>query len=307
MSGPLAYLNGHLLPADQAVIPVTDAGFVLGATVSEQLRTFGGRLFRLDDHLFRLRRSLDIVGVELPVTWDELARIADHLASCNHALLDRADDLGLAMLVTPGTYAAFAAARANSTGPTLCLHTYPLPFQRWATDYVGGVSLATTDVRQVPGDCWPAELKCRSRMHYYLADKQAAARQPAARPLLLDSAGCVTETATSNVLIVRQGQIVSPPRERILPGISLAMVHDLATDLGIGFEERDLRTEDLAAADEVLLTSTPSCLLGVTRFNGQSIGNGLPGEVHRRLLATWSDRVGIDIVGQAARFAGRRT
>jgi branched-chain amino acid aminotransferase len=307
MSGPLAYLNGRLIPEDQAVIPVTDAGFVLGATVSEQLRTFGGRLFRLDEHLARLRRSLDIVGVELSVAWDELARIAADLASRNHALLDPADDLGLAMLVTPGTYAAFAMHDSSSTGPTLCLHTYPLPFQRWATDYVGGVSLATTDVRQVPGDCWPAELKCRSRMHYYLADKQAAAREPAARALLLDGAGRVTETATANVLIVRQGQIVSPPREKILPGISLETIRDLAADLGISLEERDLRTEDVAAADEVLLTSTPSCLLGVTRFNGQTIGNGLPGEVHRRLLAAWSDRVGIDIVGQAARFAGRGT
>jgi branched-subunit amino acid aminotransferase/4-amino-4-deoxychorismate lyase len=306
MPGPFAYLNGRLVPADEAVIRVTDAGFVLGATVSEQLRTFGGRLFRLDDHLARLRRSLEIVGVELSVTWDELAQIATDLAGRNHALLDPADDLGLAILVTPGEYAAFAPDGAAPAGPTLCLHTYPLPFGRWAAAYESGVGLRSTEVRQVPGDCWPAELKCRSRMHYYLADKQAAAREPGARALLLDAAGRVTETATANVLIVREGRMVSPPRARILPGISLATVRDLAAELGIGFDEQDLRVEDVATADEVLLCSTPSCLLGVTRFNGRTIGAGAPSDTFRRVLLAWSKRVGIDIAGQAVRFSRRQ-
>jgi branched-subunit amino acid aminotransferase/4-amino-4-deoxychorismate lyase len=307
MSEPWAYLDGAWVPASAAAVSVFDAGFVLGATVAEQLRTFGGRLFHRDDHLDRLAHSLEIIGVELDMPRAELAATAEELVARNHRLLAAGDDLGLSIFVTPGPYTSYLpAGAARPPRPTLGLHTYPLPFHLWAEKYAAGEAVVATDVRQVPDCCWPATLKCRSRMHYYLADRQAAATQPGARALLLDASGCITEASTANLLIFRRDEgLVSPPLSKILHGISLAVAMQLAGELGIATAERDLTPEDVAAADETMLTSTPLCLLPVTRFNGRAIGTGRPGPISGKLLEAWGRLVGLDIAGQARAFARR--
>ena len=307
MSEPIAYFSGSFVKANELVIPVTDAGFVQGVTVAEQLRTFGGKLFRLEIHLERLAHSLEIVGVDLGMPLAEIGRLAEEVTARNHALLDPADDLGLSIFVTPGTYSAYSADQTTS-GPTLGIHTYPLPFHLWHDKYERGQSLVVSSVRQVPTACWPAELKCRSRMHYYLADKEAREREAGARALLLDESGQVVEASTANVLIFVDGQgLVSPPREVILPGVSVGMLEELATALKIPFVHRRLAPADIAAADEVMLCSTSPCVWPVTRLNGQPIRDGRCGPVVKALLDAWSQRVGVDIAAQAARFAARTT
>ena len=204
MREPLAYFDGRWIPASQVAISPTDAGFVQGSTVAEQLRTFGGKIFRLADHLARLRHSLSIIGVDAGMDQEELARIALELVDHNHQLLEDGDDLGLSIFVTPGEYPSYLAEAAASR-PLVCLHTYPLPFRLWAEKYRSGQALRTTAIRQVPACCWPPELKCRSRMHYHLADSQAAAAEPGARALLLDEHDRVSETSTANLLIYTAG------------------------------------------------------------------------------------------------------
>jgi branched-subunit amino acid aminotransferase/4-amino-4-deoxychorismate lyase len=306
MPEPLAFLNGQFIPASSLCVPVYDAGFALGATVTEQLRTVGGRLFRLDDHFARLKHSLEIVEFELPLSIPELAKAAERLAAQNHKPLDPGDDLGLAIFATPGDYPALADGQQS--GPLVAMHTFRLAFDRWAAMYESGCRLVTTPIEQVPRECWPAELKCRSRMHYYLADLAAHKQDPRARAILLDRRGYVAETATANVLAYRRGEgLVSPPRDTILPGISLMFARELSESLGIGYVERDLRIEDLLSADEVLLTSTPNCLLPVAGVNGKPIGDGSPGQVFRKLLGAWNEAVGLDVAAQAKRFARRST
>lgn len=306
MHEPRAYLNGRWLPASRAAIMHFDAGFVLGATVSEQLRTFAGQLFRLDEHLDRLFNSLELVGINPGLSRQELAATATQLASMNHALLAAGDDLGLTIFVTPGPYATLAPA--NAGGPVVGLHTYPLPFRIWSEKYSHGEHLVVTDVQQVPDRCWPRHLKCRSRMHYFLADQRARQLDPEARAVLLDERGCLTETASANLLVYRRDEgLISPPLAEILPGISRAMVLELAAKLGLRTSERGLSPEDAAGADEILLTSTPSCLLPVTRFQGQAIGTGRPGEVYHRLLDAWGQAVKVDIAAQAIDHAMRPT
>lgn len=305
MREPVAFLNGRWIPASAAAVPVGDAGFVLGAAIAEQLRTFAGKLFRLDDHLARLAHSLEIVGLDPGMTPDQFAQVAQEIVARNRPLLAPGDDLGLSVFVTPGDYPAYALP--GPTRSTACLHTYPLPFRLWAKKYREGQALVTTDIEQVPPHCWPAGLKCRSRMHYYLADKQAAALDPQARALLLDAHGFVTEASTANLLIYNAAEgLASPPSTKILRGISLSVVTELARRLGIQTCHRDLTTDDVASADEVLLTSTPLCLLPVTRLNGRPIGSGKPGPVFRRLLGDWGDMAGVDIAGQAERFSRRK-
>src|SRR5437016_13683129 len=99
---PLAYLNGRYIPLSQVAVGVFDVGFLQGVTVAEQLRTFGGRLFRLDVHLARLAHSLDLIGVDPGVSLSDLGRIATELVEQNRQLIDSADDLGATIFVTPG-------------------------------------------------------------------------------------------------------------------------------------------------------------------------------------------------------------
>lgn len=304
MTQALAYLNGKFIPADRAVVPVWDAGFVLGASVAEQLRTFGGRLFQLDAHLDRLERSLGVVDVALPISRTELVAVAEQVVRHNHGLLAPDSDLGLTIVVTPGPYPTLAPAGHH--GPLLCVTTYELPFERWVEAYRLGQSLVTTSIEQVSPHSWPRHLKCRSRVHYYLADQEAARQEPLAKALLLDSEGYVVETATANVLVYRRDTgIASPPRDTILPGVSLDWVARLAGELNTSFDERPLRPDDLAGADEVWLASTPFCLLPVTRFNGKPIGDGRPGQQWSRFLTHWGQQVGVDILDQAQRRTGR--
>ncbi len=162
--------------------------------------------------------------------------------------------------------------------PTVGVVAYPLEFRLWAHRYEAGVSLVITSIRQVPANCWPPELKCRSRMHYFLADREAHQIEPMSRALLLDQAGFITEASTANVLAYYEKEgLVAPPTADVLPGISLQVVSELAGRLGIAFAHRKMLPDDLARADEAFLTSTPNCILPVTRFNKKPIGGGKPG------------------------------
>jgi branched-chain amino acid aminotransferase len=304
MLEPQAYLNGDWIPDSSATVSVTDAGFVLGVTVAEQLRTFSGKIFRLEDHLDRLEHSLRVIGVDPGLNRRQWIAIACELVERNSPFLTPGDDWGLSIFVTPGIYRTYGPAEHSR--PTVGLHTYPLPFHLWADKYRSGQALVTTPIRQVAGECWPPDVKCRSRMHYYLADRLATEKDPGARAVLLDQQGFVSETTTANVLIYRKDQgLISPPLEKILHGISLAVTIEIADSLGIPCQNRDLTVEDLASADEIIITSTPMCMLPVTRLNGQPISGGRPGEISQKLLADWGKTAGVDIVGQAERFARR--
>jgi branched-subunit amino acid aminotransferase/4-amino-4-deoxychorismate lyase len=304
MLEPQAYLNGEWIPASAAAVSITDAGFILGVTVAEQLRTFSGKVFRLDDHLDRLEHSLQVIGIDPGFDRRQWMAIAFELVERNSQFLTPGDDWGLSIFVTPGIYRTYGPA--ENSRPTVGLHTYPLPFYLWADKYRNGQALVSTPIRQVSKECWPPEVKCRSRMHYYLADKMAAEKDPGARAILLDDEGYVSEASTANVLIYREGHgLFSPPLDKILHGISLAVTFEIAGSLGIPCQYGDITVEDLAAADEIMLTSTPMCLMPVTRFNSKPISGGNPGEISQKLLAAWNKSVGLDIAGQAEHFRQR--
>jgi branched-subunit amino acid aminotransferase/4-amino-4-deoxychorismate lyase len=300
---PIAYLNGDWIAANELCLPVTDVGFVQGVTVAEQLRTFAGTLFQLQPHLDRLDRSLRIVGVSVPGGATSLTEPASELVERNYALLEAGDDLGLCIFVTPGDYSTFADSVAE---PRVAMHTFPVPFRLWANLYDQGQILSVPSVRQVPNSSWPAELKCRSRMHYYLADREAAQKIPAARALILDQQDHVLETSTANIIAYFEGHgLVSPPNDSVLPGISISFLKQVASSLGIGYHERVLSLNDLARADEVYLTSTSPCVLPVVRCDDIVFGTGCPGPVYASLLQEWSNRVDCDIRQQALDFSKR--
>jgi branched-chain amino acid aminotransferase len=298
MSTALAYLNGSWVPNSQLSISVDDIGFMVGATVTERLRTFRGQVFRLLEHLTRLRGSLEIIGLNSQSIADEVGHAVVEFLKRNGSLIDADDDWSIAAFATPGV--------AGTGKLTVCVHGHPLPFRQWAAQFEAGIKVVVSDHRQVPVNCWPAELKCRSRMHYYLADREAANRSPGARAIILDQDGYIAESTTANVLVYREGEgLISPPLEHILGGVSLGVMKELAVVLNVPFSMRPLNVDDFRTSDEAMLTSTSICVLPIVECDGQSIGAGQPGPIFKRLLTAWGNLAGIDVAAQAKRFANR--
>jgi branched-subunit amino acid aminotransferase/4-amino-4-deoxychorismate lyase len=306
MAEMLAYLNGRLVPASQARLAVSDLGFVMGATISEQTRTFGKRLYRLSDHIDRLFNSLAIAGIEIELPKEKLASVSEELVAHNAQSLSPWDDLGLIHFVTAGENAVYGGGQARSE-PTVCAHTYPLPFHLWADKLRNGVRLITPSIRQLPPECYSPQLKCRSRMHYYLAEKEVHAQDPDAIALLLDSQGRVTETSTANFLMVEAGSIVTPPIAYTFSGISRSTLRRLGDSLNLASRERNITLSEISRASEALLSSTGFCLLPATRINGAQVGDGRPGPVFQKLLQAWSQEAGLDIEAQITKAAAART
>ncbi|HEY1376757.1 MAG TPA: aminotransferase class IV [Gemmataceae bacterium] len=326
MTEPLVYLNGQFVPGPPA-IPAGDAGFVFGATVTDRVRTFRGQLFRLDDHLARFRESCHLCRVPLPVSDEELRAAAGRLVSSPHPpgdplrgypaptrgegeeeVLDSSPpsplvgeggrggegkptstpDLALILLATPGPL--------DTGPPTVMMHTFPLPFARYRKLFTEGATLVVPPTQPIPAECIDPRAKVRSRMHWWIAEQQAKEIDPDASALLVDVYSRVTETAAANFLIVKDGTVLTPPRDTVLPGVSLRVVEELCGELGIPFAERPLRLAECQSADEAMLTCTSYCVAGVRRLG--SVELPWPGPVWRRLLAAWSARVGVDIAAQ---------
>jgi branched-subunit amino acid aminotransferase/4-amino-4-deoxychorismate lyase len=305
---PLVYLNGQMVPASIAHLAIYDAGVVQGATVTELTRTFHQKPYKLDEHLDRLFRALRYTRMDIALSKEQLAAISLELVEQNARLLADGDELGLVQFVTAGEYPTYAgmAGRPVRTTPTICVHTFALPFELWARKMQAGLHLVTPSIRHVPPACYDPKMKYRSRMHFYLAEKEAQMVDPEASALLLDLDGNLTETNAANFLLVERGTIVSPTTINTLPGISRDTVIGLAGKLGIPFSERSLQVFNAINADEAFVSSTPYCLMPVTKINRLPIGDGKPGPVFRRLIQAWSLEVGLDIEKQIIAGGKRR-
>jgi branched-subunit amino acid aminotransferase/4-amino-4-deoxychorismate lyase len=298
---PLAYLNGEFLPLRAARIPVWDLGIVQAATVTEAIRTFRHQPYRLDEHLSRLNDSLRAIEVQPRESSAQLQHLLTELTKWNSAPLDERFDLLINLFVTAGESQFHSAGLALNPGrPTVCITTRPLDRSTAARHYREGLSLVIPSVRHIPGAIVDPRIKYRSRLHWYLADQEVHRSDPAAEALLLGLDGFVTETARGNIFVRFGNMLKTPSAETTLAGVSQQVVMELCRSRGVSVERSDMTTEDLADADELMVSSTSACLVPVTRLNGREVGSGRPGDLWRDLISDWSAAVGIDIVAQAS-------
>jgi len=277
MTKPVGYVNGRFVPLANIAIALDDAGFVWGATVTDRLRTFGGRLFRLEAHLARFRQSCHLARVPLSVADADLAEVSRQLVAQDFT----GRELSLVWLATPGQ---------PVSGPTLIAYTRPLDENRIARLHASGARLATA----AAGVAVDPRIKHRSRLNWWVAAADARERDPEAEPLLLDRvSGHVLETPTANVLAVLDGVVTSPMTGTVLPGVSLTVVRELCQAHAIPFAEQALTVGDLGVASEVFLTNTTYCVAGVARLDGRPVP--FPGPILNRLLDAWTERVGTPV------------
>lgn len=294
----IAYFNGRYVAETEVVVPFRDRSFNRGDGCFDMTRTFDGRIFRLEEHVERLYRSLRYLGIDVGLEPKEMMAITEQVVARNEPLRAAAGDWWVAQRVSRGVDAVGDEGWAE-TGPQLIVDCTPLPLRKRAAHFRDGIDVVVPSIRRTP----PSALSPRAKTHNYLnvimADREVKAARPDAWSVLLDENGNLCEGIGSNIFVVRDDRIYTPREQYVLPGVSRRTAMELAARLGIPCEERDLDVYDAVTADEVFLTSTSLCICGVRSVNGRPIGDGrVPGPVTRRLTDAYVALVGSDFVAQ---------
>jgi D-alanine transaminase len=266
----LVYLNGTYLPLNEAKVPVLDRGFLFGDGVYEVIPVYGGRPFRLEEHLRRLDHSLAGIRMVSPLSDGEWAEVF-------RRLIDGPGDQYIYLQVTRGVQPKRDHAIPAEIEPTvfvMCSPIAPIPLD-------GIRAVTVEDIR------W---LRCDIKAITLLSNvllRQDAVDLGAAEAILVRD-GRVTEGAASNIFIVKEGVVITPPKSsEILPGITRDLVLELARAEGIPAEERSFSLEELKAAEEIWMTSSTREVLAVIELDGNPVGSGQPGPVWKRIQSIY--------------------
>ena len=263
----IAYVNGHFSPIEQATISIEDRGFQFGDGVYEVVRTYGGVPFRLHDHLSRLEGSARAVSIPVPLSrteWEALIREGLQRSQYAECLVY----IQLTRGVAPRAHLFPSPAK-----PTVVITFREIPETDGALQRQGVPAVTLSDLR------WArCSIKSLNLLPNVLAKQQA--NDAGALEAILVKDGLVTEGCSSNVCLVRDGNIITPAlSDRLLAGVTRSVVLELARKNGILVDEREVPEEELTRADELFLIGTMIEVLPVSRLNGVPVGDRMPGTV----------------------------
>ena len=276
----LCYLNGDYVRLCDAKVSVLDRGFIFGDGIYEVVPAYGGKLFRFDEHLARLNRSLAKLRIANPHTreeWLERCRrlLSAHTEKGDHLVyIQLTRGVALRDHVMPADIAPTVFMMCSVMKPAT-------PEQRHA-----GVACVTArDFRWERGD-----IKSISLLGNVLA-RQMSADKGAIETIMFRN-GFLTEAAACNVWIVHEGALLGPPKsEHVLEGIRYELIRELCEEVGIAYNLRPIAEADVQSADELLLSSATKEILPVTSLDGEPVGHGAlrgkPGPVYSRLFEAY--------------------
>ncbi len=261
--------NGNVVPATEASIPIFNPVVFNALGVYETLLVWDGIIFHPEEHLTRLRRSAELVGLSCPWEVGVVVNWLHEITSANHASRARLKIL----LVGPGP------AR---TEPTCFLWTWPLP-QIPERAYDQGVSVVTyRAVRFIP------QSKSTNTLANLMATRAARAAG-AHEALLVNHRGEITEGATSNFFVVKGGTLIHAPEDQILTGVTMSLVLRMAHDAGIPIKETSIPLADRAKWQEAFITSTSRHVMPVVRVDGTPVAGGKIGPITRQLMKLFEE------------------
>ena len=277
MTTDIVYLNGEFMPLEEARIPVLDRGFIFGDGVYEVIPVYSRHPFRLTEHLRRLQHSLDGIRLANPLSDAEWTKLTHDIIARNSG-----EDQSVYFQVTRG-----AAKRAHefphSVQPTVFMMSSPLVTPPREQVENGIACITTNDFR------W---LKCDVKSVSLLGNcllKQMAVDAGVVEVVMFRD-GYLTEASASNVLVVRNGVLLAPPKNHlILPGITYDVVLELAGAHKIPLEMREVSELETRTAQEIWITSSTKEVLAVTKLDGRAVGDGKPGAMFRRFYALYQD------------------
>ncbi|MBK1726141.1 D-amino acid aminotransferase [Halorhodospira neutriphila] len=280
------YLNGEMLPLEQARISPLDRGFLFGDGVYELLPVYAGVPFRLADHLRRLRRSLEAVRIPSPLSDAEWGALLERLCRANGG-----GDLAVYIQVTRGSPGQRSHEFPAQTQPTVFAMASALP-PRGA--YARGVAAVTAEDPR-----WSrCDIKAVSLLPNVLLRQQAV--DAGAYEAILHRDGLVTEGAASTVFTVRDGVLATPRlHEGLLPGVTREVILELAERHGLAYQRRPIAVEELAEAQEIWLSSSSKEVLPVVSLDGRPVGDGRPGEAFAAMRG-WFDALRAEVEAASA-------
>ncbi len=271
------FLNGNFMPVEEARVPVLDRGFIFGDGVYELIPVYSRVPFRMDEHLARLERSLAAVRIRNPYGWDEWRDIILQLVAKQPF-----EDQGVYFQVTRGVAKRDHAFPKDSV-PTVFIMSNPLvnPPQELVDRGAAAVTAADDRWRR-------CDIKSISLIGNCLL-RQVSAEVGAAETILFRE-GTLTEASASNVFVVRDGVILSPPKSNlILPGITYDVIVEIAQAAGLPLEFRDIDEAEVRGAEEIWVTSSSKEVLAIVTLDGKPVAGGKPGPVFRRVHALYQE------------------
>jgi branched-chain amino acid aminotransferase len=280
------YIDGGYFEKENARISVYDHGLLYGDGVFEGIRVYGGRVFRLREHIDRIFKSARAILIEPTLSPAEMTKAVEETVALNGTI-----DGYIRLLVTRGV--------GNlGVDPTQCpkpsviiivdsIELYPKEF------YEQGIAIVTAATRRTSADCLDPRIKSLNYLNNVLA-KLEARRAGCLEAVLLNGEGQVTECTGDNIFIVSGGILATPPSVcGALDGITRACVLELAENADVKAEERVLTRYDLHTADECFLTGTGAEIMPVTSVDGRRIGDGKPGAITKKLIAGFRSLVAV--------------
>ncbi|KZD12249.1 aminotransferase class IV [Oceanibaculum pacificum] len=293
----VAYFNGKIVPESQVLIPFRDRGFKYGDAVFDMTRTFGHKIFRLQEHVDRLYKSLAYLKIDPQLSPKEMIRLSEEVLERNLHLIGKNEDYWLGQRISRGVGESFSGT--ENAGATVIVECSPLPLKHRAPLYRDGIDVIVPSVRRTPPDAMSPRAKTHNYINLVLADLEARAQDAEAWAVLLDQDGNLCEGLGSNVFIVSGDRLLTPRARFVLPGISRQHTIDMAERIGLPFAEADIDLYDAYTADEMFLTSTSLCICPVRSINGRTVGDGaVPGPVTRQLIDAYAKSVDFDFMGQ---------
>lgn len=275
----LIWINGEIMPLEDARVSVEDRGFQFADGVYEVVRFYRGRCFTLSEHLDRLEKSAQALRIKLPIARSALANQMQGLVT-RSGLADGMIYLQLTRGVAPRAHPFPVDA-----SPTLLFHTRELPPVP-APENVTGIRLIT-----LPDERWHKCWVKSTGLQLNVLAKQQAIEAGADEAAFVYN-GVVTECCATNIFFVIGGQIVTHPvGEKVLPGITRLVIQQLAEQIGVTFVERGVSLEAAKAADEIFITSTTRELHWVLQWDGAAVGPGRAGKITRMLHDAYQQRV----------------
>lgn len=274
------YLNGEFVESDKAGVSVFDHGVLYGDGVFEGIRVYGGRVFRLGEHIDRIFAAAKAIALEIPMTKAELSAVV--VATCKKNGLT---DCYIRLVITRGK-GNLGISPINCEKPTVFCIAAGIKLY---TDeqYEKGMSVITSVQRRNKATIVDPQIKSLNYLNNILA-KIEANRAGAAEAIMLNHDGIVTEATGDNIFIVKNGEILTPPvYVGILDGITRRTVIEAAKKEGIPVRETEFTLFNVYNADECFLTGTAAEAIAVTSVDGRTIGSGVQGEVTKRILAAF--------------------
>lgn len=285
MSEQTVYLEGAYIPLSEAKIPIMDHGLLYGDGIFEGIRAYGGRVFKLDDHMKRFQSAARAINLQLPLPLDEITEIVLETCRRNNIV-----DGYVRLVCTRGADGLGLYPKPEGHAPRLfCIAGQVALYSDEA--YRRGLKVITSHLRRNKAAILDPQIKSLNYLNNILASIEAH-RYGADEALMLNEEGVVTECTGDNVFLVKNGVILTPPVWLgTLDGITRQSVIKICKQLGVELREEPFTHFNLINADEAFLTGTAAEIIALTELDGQKIGNGVAGEVTLKLLEAFREYV----------------